>query len=86
MKGLKGKCAIITGGTTGIGLATAIRLVEENCKVGIIDLNPIILNDEHIKLYQHIHFVKCDITNDDEILLSLSITQLTSFLKGLTQV
>lgn len=67
MKGLKGKCAIITGGTTGIGLATAIRLIEENCKVGIIDLNPISPKYEHIKLYQEIHFVKCDITNDTEI-------------------
>ncbi len=67
VKGLKEKCAIVTGGSTGIGLATVIRLAEENCKVGIIDVNPLLLNDELLWMQQHIHFVKCDITNDVEI-------------------
>lgn len=67
MKGLKGKCAIVTGGSTGIGLSSVIRLVQENCKVGIIDVNPILLNDGQAFMQEHIHFVKCDITNDAEI-------------------
>ena len=39
MRGLSGKRAILTGGASGIGRATAIRLVEEGCIVGIFDLN-----------------------------------------------
>lgn len=67
MKGLKEKSAIITGGSTGIGLAAVIRLVEENCKVGIIDINPLRLNNDQVWIQQYIHFVRCDITNDTEI-------------------
>jgi dihydroanticapsin dehydrogenase len=67
MKGLKGRVAIVTGGSTGIGLATVIRLVQENCKVGIIDINDLDSNEEALACMEHIHLVKCDITVDAEI-------------------
>ena len=35
MKGLKGKYVLVTGATTGIGNATAIRFAEEGCNVSI---------------------------------------------------
>lgn len=35
MKGLKGKYVLVTGATTGIGNATAIRFAEEGCNVAI---------------------------------------------------
>jgi 2-hydroxycyclohexanecarboxyl-CoA dehydrogenase len=39
MRGLSGKRIILTGGASGIGRATALRLAEEGCIVGIFDLN-----------------------------------------------
>jgi 2-hydroxycyclohexanecarboxyl-CoA dehydrogenase len=39
MRGLRDKRVILTGGASGIGRATAIRLVDEGCVVGIFDLN-----------------------------------------------
>jgi 2-hydroxycyclohexanecarboxyl-CoA dehydrogenase len=39
MRGLSDRRVLLTGGASGIGRATAIRLAEEGCQVGILDLN-----------------------------------------------
>ncbi len=40
MRGLKDKVAIVTGGLGDLGYATAVRLVEEGCKVALFDIKP----------------------------------------------
>jgi 2-hydroxycyclohexanecarboxyl-CoA dehydrogenase len=39
MRGLTGKRVIVTGGGSGIGRATVLRLVAEGCEVGIFDID-----------------------------------------------
>src|ERR1700744_6598284 len=39
MRGLDGRRVILTGGASGIGRATTVRLVEEGCVVGVFDQN-----------------------------------------------
>jgi 2-hydroxycyclohexanecarboxyl-CoA dehydrogenase len=39
MRGLAGRRVILTGGASGIGRATALRLAQEGCQVGIFDID-----------------------------------------------
>jgi all-trans-retinol dehydrogenase (NAD+) len=62
---LNGKKAIVTGGAMGIGKATAIRLLKEDCTVTIWDLNEAALAETATELRKlgTVFTHTCDVTN-----------------------
>lgn len=72
MKDQNGKTAIIIGGTSGIGLATANALIAEGATVHIIGRNPDKVGDQ-----PNLHKHKIDITNKE------NLKQLTTTIESL---
>lgn len=50
MKGLNGKCVLVTGASSGIGRATAIRFAQEGCRVAVNYRSPQELPDAETTL------------------------------------
>jgi all-trans-retinol dehydrogenase (NAD+) len=78
---LKSKCAVVTGGAMGIGLATTKRLLKEGCTVTVWDINEKALcsAEEELKSFSgKIFFHKCDVTNKERVyeLAKLDIEQM----------
>lgn len=72
---LKGRSAVITGGASGIGLATARRFAAEGAHVVIADLDPTSgqrAADEVGGLY-----VKVDVTSEEEVKNLYAVTNET---------
>jgi len=65
---VSGKCAFITGGTSGIGLATAERLAAAGARVVIVGRR-----DEGTKIADRIggHFIRADLCLADELTSSI---------------
>ena len=69
---LSGKVAFITGGASGIGLATAKRLLFEGCSVAIADISKQSLETRGKELSgeygpDRVLVVHCDVTNEESI-------------------
>ena len=65
MRRLQDRVAVITGGASGIGYATAQRFVEEGAKVVIVDLNEEIGNKVAKELGAI--FVKANVTSEEDV-------------------
>jgi NAD(P)-dependent dehydrogenase (short-subunit alcohol dehydrogenase family) len=60
MNRLQGKCTLITGGTTGIGLETAKQFLTEGARVAVTGLNPDTLAQAQEELGKEVIIIKCD--------------------------
>jgi NAD(P)-dependent dehydrogenase (short-subunit alcohol dehydrogenase family) len=64
---LKGKTAVITGGTTGIGLATAKRFVEEGAYVFISGRRQVELDMAVKEIGENVTGVQGDVSNQEDL-------------------
>jgi len=67
MQRLEGKIAVVTGGNSGIGLATAQRFLEEGAKVAISGRNEKTLAEALKKLGKDVLAVQADTAHLDEV-------------------
>ncbi len=64
---LKDKRVVVTGGASGIGLATARRFVKESCQVVILDSNREALNKAQSEQPEFAGGVCADVSSQDEV-------------------
>lgn len=67
MAKLKDKVAVITGGTTGIGFATAKRFIDEGAKVVVTGTRPETLEAARAELGDRAEVIASDASNDADI-------------------
>lgn len=63
MNRLKGKRALITGGTSGIGLETAKQFINEGARVAITGRNPATLESARNELHSDVVIIPSDASN-----------------------
>ena len=61
---LKEKTAIVTGGSSGIGQAIAVKFANEGASVHVLDLQQVARDTE---MGQNIEFHQCDVSNADQV-------------------
>lgn len=66
------KVIVITGGASGIGLATAKRLLNEGAKIALLDVNDNILEISK-KLGGNVLGIKCDVSNEKDVKSSIEM-------------
>jgi NAD(P)-dependent dehydrogenase (short-subunit alcohol dehydrogenase family) len=64
---LRDKRVVVTGGASGIGLATARRFVKEGCRVVILDSNREVLDESLSEQTAFAGGICTDVSNQDEV-------------------
>ncbi len=74
---LQNKCAVVTGGALGIGLATCKRLLAEGVKVTVWDINQAAFKKakEELAGLGDVYFYNCDVTNRRQVQKYMKIAQ-----------
>ncbi|AJE80424.1 3-hydroxy-2-methylbutyryl-CoA dehydrogenase [Streptomyces albus] len=68
---LKDQVALVTGGASGLGLATSRRLVDAGAHVIVADVNDGAGSDVVAELGDRVHFVWADVRRSDELLAAV---------------
>ena len=63
---IKNTVAIVTGAASGLGLASAKRLIDQGAQVVLVDMNPVLGEQVVATLGSNAHFVAANITNTEE--------------------
>ncbi|BBB30774.1 3-hydroxyacyl-CoA dehydrogenase [Neptunomonas japonica] len=66
------KVAVVSGGASGLGLATSLRLIEQGAKVAVLDLNSESGEALQKEYPQQVAFYRADVTQDETIEGALS--------------
>ena len=61
------KTAIVTGGAHGIGKAIVLKLLNTGCAVTVLDINDEYIGQLTDEKRQHLHMIRCDVGNADEV-------------------
>jgi NAD(P)-dependent dehydrogenase (short-subunit alcohol dehydrogenase family) len=67
LKGLEGKATIVTGGASGIGLATAERLVAEGARVALVDIDGEAAERAAAELGGESIAVRADVSSEEDV-------------------
>ncbi|KAL9270027.1 Short-chain dehydrogenase reductase 2a-like protein [Drosera capensis] len=73
LKRLEGKIALITGGASGIGKATASKFIQNGAKVLIADIQEKLGQDAAHELGPNASFVQCDVTKESDVSNSVDL-------------
>ena len=71
MRGLADKRVLITGGAGGIGTATAVRFLEEDARVVVLDRDPAALSRLGSELPALTGTIQADVSDPDEVARAL---------------
>ena len=70
---LSGKVAVITGGASGIGEATARRFVDEGARVVVADVQDSLGQAVVDRLGDQARYVHCDVTQEDQVAAAVDL-------------
>jgi NAD(P)-dependent dehydrogenase (short-subunit alcohol dehydrogenase family) len=72
---LEGKTFLVTGGSSGLGGATASMLVEKGAHVVLLDVNEALGKTKQAELGVNCRFVKTDVTSEADVMAAVAIAK-----------